>query len=1163
MTQKHKTGFGEIALEKGFISRKQFHKCRKESTALGISIEEILVEKGYLTPEQAEEVQESLSSMTEPTELLDSPGVTESESKADSAAQSSMVTESGLGSLFGEIAVEMGFATTDQIEMCSKEQARRMQEGQNQRLGDVCIDMGVLAPEQVEEILRLQRVSYVVCKECGASYDLGKLPAGKRWRCTKCNAVIEVPARTPSRRLKYASAVIRAKERRKAYKKGKRVTGLRSFGDYKIIEKIARGGMGVIYKAKQKKLDRIVALKVLIAGEQAQQDIIDRFMLEGRVVARLKHQNIVPIHDMGVLEGKHFFAMAFIHGESLRHVITNQKIPVLRALELTKKVANALHHAHEHGVVHRDVKPENVLIDETGEPQVTDFGLAKDVELDSNMTRAGLIMGTPAYMSPEQVRGERDMVDRRSDVYSLGAVMYEMLTRKKVLDLEQGGGLSDLLRLVHEDPVPPRKLNKRIPSEVETICLKALEKLPERRYQTAKEFEEDIDRFLAGEPIRARPASFGYKAWKKIKKHKAATAAVISTMLFVAITAGYFIRLQMQERERIASQVRDFLSQADQSLKSEDYEKAEELFTKTLALKGNSVEAQVGVQRAKDGQKKQAEIELSRRKKEQAQKIARKASTQLSRSNELLEDARTRSDGKKLLYDTIGIFDRALTLDSKCEIARKGKYEFAVALGHVSMEDKDFGVAVLVFSLASGLGVNDEEAKKMVAQAEAARRRAEEFDKLVKDAERKAAEGEWDTALSFYQLALKSRAVTPELEKEFRRKIAEVKYAKFFAEGSIQLGGNDYTSAVESFEKAKSFKSTPEVEEKLKQVRYLDNMAKGNAAREESRLVQAIAHYEEAIRYAEDKREAQAAISACREQGYNPNFEKALAYAKNKEWGHAKQSLEKALVFKKDDPEANRLKTEFSLVLTCTENENMTYVLSGVYPVGSEELDDNNPKRMVKVSLFFIDKYEVTNAQFREFVDAGGYESSEWWDPEGFKLVKQFVDRSGKSGPATWEKGTFPLGKAEHPVVGISWYEAAAYARWAGKRLPTKEEWEIAASWDPETKTKRVYPWGDKWNVKAGNFDDTEPTKTGTFKHDKSPVGCFDMGGNALEWTASLLREDYQIVQSGTFGLGETLAKKFARSTKRKSMEKTFRQVNTGFRCAKSPELADEREEDR
>jgi eukaryotic-like serine/threonine-protein kinase len=273
------------------------------------------------------------------------------------------------------------------------------------------------------------------------------------------------------------------------------------FGDYELLSEIARGGMGVVYRARQVSLNRPVALKMILAGQLAGKDEVKRFHIEAEAAANLDHPAVVPIFEIGEHDGQHFFSMGFIEGTSLSARVADGPLPPREAATLTMQVAEAMQYAHERGVIHRDLKPANVLLDRQGRPKVTDFGLAKKLQGDSGLTHTGQVMGTPSYMPPEQAEGKD--VGPLADVYSLGAILYCLLTGRP--PFQAASPMDTLLQVVSQDPVPPRQLNPGVPRDLETITLKALEKLPGKRYQSAAALGADIDRWLRGEPILARP----------------------------------------------------------------------------------------------------------------------------------------------------------------------------------------------------------------------------------------------------------------------------------------------------------------------------------------------------------------------------------------------------------------------------------------------------------------------------------------------------------------------------------------------------------------------------------------------------------------------------------------------------------------------------------
>jgi WD40 repeat protein/tRNA A-37 threonylcarbamoyl transferase component Bud32 len=310
------------------------------------------------------------------------------------------------------------------------------------------------------------------------------------------------------------------------------------FGDYELIAEIAHGGMGVVYKARQVSLNRMVALKMILSGRLASSQEVQRFRTEAEAAANLDHPNIVPIYEVGEQDGRHYFAMKLIEGKNLTQSKASLKAGQKGAARLVATVARAVHHAHERGILHRDLKPANILLDAGGEPHVTDFGLARRVEGGDSLTQSGTILGTPAYMSPEQAVGSREAVTS-SDIYSLGAILYELLTGRPPF---QGHTPLEILRQVAEDePAQPRSLSIGIDRDLETICLKCLEKQPSQRYGSAGELARDLDHWLANEPIQARPIGHGERVLKWARRRPA--VATLSLLLLLSFTTGLAVSL--------------------------------------------------------------------------------------------------------------------------------------------------------------------------------------------------------------------------------------------------------------------------------------------------------------------------------------------------------------------------------------------------------------------------------------------------------------------------------------------------------------------------------------------------------------------------------------------------------------------------------------------
>ena len=343
--------------------------------------------------------------------------------------------------------------------------------------------------------------------------------------------------------------------------------GGRPFGDYELLDLIAKGGMGVVYRARQRKLNRIVALKMILAGQFADEVDVKRFYGEAEAAARLRHRNIVGIHEVGECEGQHFFSMEFIDGQSLSQLVRENPLPPNQAAMIVQDIAAAMQYAHEQDILHRDLKPSNVLLDESNEPMITDFGLAKQVEGQSQLTMSGAIVGTPSYMPPEQASAQTDKVGVRSDVYSTGAILYELLTGTP--PFRAATPFETIRQVLEREPISPRVVNSSIPVDLETICLKCLQKDPAARYATSQELADELRRFLAGEPIQARPISAIHRVWRWCKKNKVVSGISAAAVLLLC---AFIVSLMIY-----ASTSQRLLAKADHALE-ETLSSVNELF---------------------------------------------------------------------------------------------------------------------------------------------------------------------------------------------------------------------------------------------------------------------------------------------------------------------------------------------------------------------------------------------------------------------------------------------------------------------------------------------------------------------------------------------------------------------------------------------------------
>lgn len=336
--------------------------------------------------------------------------------------------------------------------------------------------------------------------------------------------------------------------------------GNRRVGDFVLLEVIGRGGMGVVYKARQLGINRIVALKMVLAGGSADQTTLDRFRAEAEAAGKLDHPHIVPVYQFGVHQGHPYLAMGLVEGVSLKDRLAEGPLPIREAAELVARIARAIDYAHQRGVVHRDIKPHNILMDERGQPRVTDFGLAKSLVDDSGMTATGQILGTPSFMPPEQARGEADRVTASADIYSLGATLYALLTGRPPF---QGASVSEtLLQVVHHEPIPPRRLQPSVSVDLETICLECLHKEPGRRYSSAAALADDLERFLEGRPIKVRPVGWIERTSRWCRRNPVVASLAAATV--IALVGGTIASTVFWLRA--LSEARDALVQRDVAL---------------------------------------------------------------------------------------------------------------------------------------------------------------------------------------------------------------------------------------------------------------------------------------------------------------------------------------------------------------------------------------------------------------------------------------------------------------------------------------------------------------------------------------------------------------------------------------------------------------------
>src|SRR5262245_478890 len=400
-------------------------------------------------------------------------------------------------SLFGKIAVEEGFVTQRDLDAA-------MQDANGTTLTEVLIARGLLNSTQFQIIRDIQRIHMaevsaptesggmlrmdrflLPCSGCDTHYLIQGYAEGTKFICRKCQKVlvvrrVEVPQRAPA------------------------FTGTRTVGPYELLEEIGRGSMSVVYKARHRETGATVALKVLKESDSPNPNYLSRFQQEAHAASRLSHPNIVPVLDSGERDGSYYIAMAVVEGVTLDRAMATGRLSLRQFVEVLEQVAQAVHHAHQHGIVHRDLKPANIILDSAGRPHVSDFGLAKMDHLEKAATQGGGKIGTPYYMSPEQVLGDVPGTDARSDIYALGVMLYEALTGK--VPFPGNSVVQVYLGILNGVATPPSQVNPRVPRELERICLRALSRDKSLRQSSALQFAEELRRNFLEPPMKAHGA---------------------------------------------------------------------------------------------------------------------------------------------------------------------------------------------------------------------------------------------------------------------------------------------------------------------------------------------------------------------------------------------------------------------------------------------------------------------------------------------------------------------------------------------------------------------------------------------------------------------------------------------------------------------------------
>lgn len=511
-----------------------------------------------------------------------------------------------LDQLLGQKLVAAELLTAEQLKEALAAQKQFRARGIEVRIGEVLVGQGLLSHDQVGQFLQETSRELLLCPSCKQHYVVKGARPGKQVFCPRCSVVLgspgwqrtldaepqeDLPVVQASRQTGEACEDARDQTSKPALPDG------RPFGRYRLIEQLGEGAMGVVWKAWDTELHRTVALKVLSGSATAGPQLLERFLREAQFAAKLRHPHIATVYDVGEHEGQHYLTAEYVPSQPLDRVL-EKPVPLKKAVRWVKEVAEALAYAHEQGIVHRDVKPSNILIGEDGKATLVDFGLAREVEMAAGgkgklrtLTVTGAILGTPPYMSPEHASGRKDLFGPPSDQFSLGSVLYELLTGRRPFE---GNTLSELLSAIsHREPLAPRARNRRVPRDVETICLKALEKDPRRRYATMGDLAADLDRYFAGETIHARPVSRTVQIWRSLLRRR----TVVLPTLAAALLAATFGAWLVANAYRKSAKIRDTLRDAHEWEQEAKFDMARGAYRVILDLDPGHPEATSGYER--------------------------------------------------------------------------------------------------------------------------------------------------------------------------------------------------------------------------------------------------------------------------------------------------------------------------------------------------------------------------------------------------------------------------------------------------------------------------------------------------------------------------------------------------------------------------------------
>ncbi len=1052
------------------------------------------------------------------------------------------------GARFGDVAVALGLATPDQVRRAVERQEDLSRSGRPRQLAGILVEDRVLTPTGVLRVLAVQGKEIRRCVRCARQTTVpASLPPGEP-RCgacgDRCERAVEVREVEDAPTLLSVDGAARAPASAAEALLGREVGGL-------ILRSVlGEGGMGIVFRAEHALMDRVSAVKVLPAALTLDRERATRFLREAAVLARVQHGNVVAVRNVGEDAGLYFIEMELVHGGSLAARLRGVgSLEIGEAIPLMKGVAAGLGAAHAAGIVHRDVKPGNILIDPRNEPKLVDFGLARASDQSQSLTGTGAVMGTPDFMSPEQCRGEP--ATPASDVYAFGVTFYRALAGR--LPFEGGSPLEVIHKHLRAEPVPPSALVPSLPRPWSELIERCLAKDPRERFA-------DGDALLAALEAVERGERLVYtsRARRRRRRRLAAAAAAAGLLGLASWGAARGIEAlrappEIPAGERLAAHVArgrnlllagslwDARRELREALTLDArHGEARRLFSVVRARaaardaldRGDPDAALRAAEGARaDGPEipgADALVAEAREALERGVAIAsavealragdaggaRRALAELpaGATGAMGDGADRRRAEADLLAragaaEEAGRFAEALALweklalsDPASPVAGAGR---AVAFGLLDAAERSSrGESAEAFARAAAV------AAAAPARASAARAREGYRRRLLEEARAASAVGDPARGLRLLDGLLAAAPGDPEaaaLAAAWRE--AGEALARHLRDGEAALREGRSDDALRAFDLAERIRRTPEGSRGLRDARHRSLLALAEQARRRGEWVEAAGHLREAEAAAPEPSVVRTIAAAVRAEGADRLLDTARERLRAGALGEARAAIGKALALVPESRRARSLAEGADALAALPSGAALLpagdYVLvPGAAPDGSH--------RVARIPVpLYVAVHETTNGEFLEFIRDAGYARAAVWDGEGFTRRALFLAADDRSpAPASWPGARFGEGLDRQPVTGVSWYEADAYSRWRGGRLPTAEEWEAAASVDPATGRSRLYPWGDDFSPGAAGFprEDSESlgiARVGSRPEDRSPIGCLDMAGNAAEWTSS------------------------------------------------------------